>query len=63
MNNETLLKQLNEKWEDTAPIPFLYERKTDNSKTISKTLKKFYFEDKPIDKSTLANLGQVRKLI
>ncbi|XP_050308629.1 esterase E4-like [Anthonomus grandis grandis] len=59
VNNETLLKQLNEKWEDTAPIPFLYERKTDNSKTISKTLKKIYFDDKPIDKSNLAKLGEL----
>ncbi|CAG9773584.1 unnamed protein product [Ceutorhynchus assimilis] len=59
VNNETLLKQLNEKWEETAPIPFLYERNTDNSKTISKALKKFYFDDKPIDKSNMASLGQL----
>lgn len=59
VNNETLLKEFNEKWEEKAPIAFLYERKGDQSKVISKALKKFYFEDKPIDKSVLANLGQL----
>lgn len=42
-----------------APIAFLYERNTDNSKTISKALKRIYFEDKPIDKTMIANLGQL----
>lgn len=59
INNETLLKQINEKWEDTAPISFLYERNTDFSKTVSKTLKKVYLEDKPVDKSLLAKLGEL----
>ncbi|KAL1494980.1 hypothetical protein ABEB36_010476 [Hypothenemus hampei] len=59
VQNATLLKQINEKWEETAPIAFLYERNGDHSKVISKTLKKFYFDDKPINQSLLANLGQL----
>lgn len=59
INNETLRKELNEKWEEKAPIAFLYDRKGDQSKTVSKALKKFYFEDKPINESTLANLAQL----
>lgn len=59
INNATLLKQINEKWDDTAPIPFLYERNTEFSKTVSKTLKKVYLEDKPVDKSLLGKLGEV----
>lgn len=59
VNNETLLNPLNEKWEEIAPIIFLYERTGDHSKTVSKALKKFYFEDKPVDKSLLSNLGQL----
>lgn len=59
INNETMLKELNDKWEEKAPVAFLYERNTDNSKTISKALKRIYFEDKPIDKTMMANLGQL----
>ncbi|XP_030763816.1 esterase E4-like [Sitophilus oryzae] len=59
VNNETLTKELNEKWEEKAPIAFLYERKTDQSKLVSKTLKKVYLEDKPVDKTSISALGQL----
>ncbi|XP_066262073.1 juvenile hormone esterase-like [Euwallacea similis] len=57
--NETLLKQLNEKWEEVAPIAFLYERNTDLSKTVSKSIRKYYLDDKPVNKSLLSKLGEI----
>ncbi|KAH1016210.1 hypothetical protein HUJ04_007473, partial [Dendroctonus ponderosae] len=59
VNNATLLKDINEKWEDKAPISFLYERKSDHSKAVSAALKKFYLEDKAVDKSSLGKLGEL----
>ncbi|CAH1102056.1 unnamed protein product [Psylliodes chrysocephalus] len=59
VNNETLSKEMNENFEKVAPISFLYERDTDFSKTVSKTIKTFYLQDKNIDKSQLTPLAQV----
>ncbi|KAJ8959088.1 hypothetical protein NQ318_022345 [Aromia moschata] len=59
INNETLMKEMNDNFEKVAPIAFEYERTTDQSKTISKALKTFYFQDKPIDKSQLTPLAQL----
>nr|UUB32816.1 carboxylesterase COED1 [Dendroctonus valens] len=59
VDNATLLKDINEKWEDKAPISFLYERKSDHSKLVSAALKKFYLEDKAVDKSSLGKLGEL----
>nr|UUB32780.1 carboxylesterase COED1 [Dendroctonus rhizophagus] len=59
VDNTTLLKDINEKWEDKAPISFLYERKSDHSKAVSAALKKFYLEDKAVDKSSLGKLGEL----
>lgn len=60
VNNETLSKEMNENFEKVAPISFLYERDTDFSKTVSKTIKTFYLQDKNIDKSQLTPLAQVK---
>ncbi|XP_018565472.1 esterase E4-like [Anoplophora glabripennis] len=59
INNETLTKQINNEWEKTAPIAFLYERDTDTSKSISKELKTFYLQDEPVDRSQLTPLAQL----
>ncbi|KAJ8983994.1 hypothetical protein NQ317_008699 [Molorchus minor] len=59
INNDTLLKEINSNFEKVAPIAFEYERNTDTSKAISKALKTFYFQDKPIDKSSLTPLAQL----
>lgn len=59
LSNETLVKEFNEKWEEKAPIAFLYERNTENSKAISRGLKKFYLDNKPIDKCNRVKLGQI----
>ncbi|XP_045476842.1 juvenile hormone esterase-like [Harmonia axyridis] len=54
-----LLKQLEENWENTAPIVFMYERDTDHSKTISKALRSYYFGDKKFDNSTVSHMTQL----
>ncbi|XP_050295651.1 esterase E4-like [Anthonomus grandis grandis] len=59
IENSTLLKDINENWEKVAPIPFQYERNTEKSKNISRALRKFYFNDKPIDQSNLNKLGEL----
>lgn len=42
-----------------APVAFGYEKDTDLSKQISKAIKTFYFQEKPLDKSQIAALAQV----
>ncbi|CAG9829853.1 unnamed protein product [Diabrotica balteata] len=59
IHNETLVKSINEKFEEAAPIAFIYERGSDFSKTVSKTIKTFYFQDKDVDSSKIAALAQV----
>ncbi|XP_056638299.1 juvenile hormone esterase-like [Diorhabda sublineata] len=59
IHNQTLTKHMNEEFEKIAPIAFLYERETDFSKTVSKTLKTYYLNDKPVDNTQLAKLTQL----
>ncbi|KAJ8959087.1 hypothetical protein NQ318_022344 [Aromia moschata] len=59
INNETLTREMNENFEKVAPISFEYERHTKKTTTISKALKKFYLQDKPVDKSQLTPLAQL----
>lgn len=59
LGKDSYLQELNNNFEKVAPIAFLYERDTDNSKTISKALKSFYLKDKPVDKSSLTGLAQL----
>lgn len=59
IRNATLLEKLDKEWEKYAPISFQYERNTENSKTISKALRTFYFGVKTIDNTTLPQLAQV----
>lgn len=62
INNSTLQEEINKNFEKVAPIAFIYERDTDNSKTISKSLKNFYFSEGAIDNSSLSNLVKVCKI-
>lgn len=57
--NSSFLEALDKEFEKYAPISFQYERNTENSKTISKELRKFYFGTKPIDNSSLPQLAQL----
>lgn len=59
MNNATLRDDINKNFDKVAPIAFIYERDTENSKTISKSLRNFYFADAQVDNSTLSNLARV----
>ncbi|GJQ73731.1 hypothetical protein Trydic_g14065 [Trypoxylus dichotomus] len=59
IGNDTLLNNLDKDFEKYGPIAFAYERDTDNSKIISKTLKSFYFKEKSIDKTSLPALAQL----
>ncbi|CAG9854756.1 unnamed protein product [Phyllotreta striolata] len=59
VDNETLRTQLTEQFEKYAPITFLYEQNTEFSKTVSKTLRTFYLQDKPIDRSQMKALAQL----
>lgn len=57
------MKEMNMNFEKVAPIAFGYERETDFSKQVSKAIKAFYLQDKPLDKTQIANLAQVCILI
>lgn len=57
--NSSLLQSLDKEFDKYAPISFQYERDTENSKSISKELRKFYFGTKPIDNSSLPQLAQL----
>ncbi|KAF2886687.1 hypothetical protein ILUMI_19486 [Ignelater luminosus] len=59
IGNTTLLKQMDEDFERVAPIAFIYERNTENSKHISRELRKFYLGDRPLDNSSLTGLTKL----
>lgn len=50
---------MDREFEKYAPIAFIYERGTEKSKSISKSLKSFYFDGKTIDKTALPALAQL----
>lgn len=60
LSNVTYIEQFNREFDKLAPIVFLYEQNTDNSKIVSKGLKTTYFNDKPIDKTQITKLAQVK---
>lgn len=62
IGNTTLLNLLDKEFDKYAPIAFQYERNSENSKTISKALRTFYFGVKSIDNSSLPQLAQVNIL-
>lgn len=59
ISNESLLNKFDKDFEEVAPIVFMYERGSDQSKTVSKAIKAFYFGDKSIDSSSLPALAQL----
>lgn len=46
--DDSIFKELTEHWQKIAPISFIYDRGTEHSKTVSKELMKFYFNNQPI---------------
>lgn len=59
INNETLRNEMNKNFEEVAPIAFCYERNSEFSKNVSKSLREFYFNDEKIDDSQLNGLSEV----
>lgn len=57
--NETLMKEMDEDFERVAPIAFIYERDTENSKHISRELRKFYLGEGPLSNSSLDGLAKL----
>nr|CAI5851518.1 unnamed protein product [Callosobruchus analis] len=53
------MKELSTNWEKLAPVAFGYERNTEQSKIVSKAIKAFYVQDKPLEKSYLTNIAQI----
>lgn len=60
VNNQTLADEMNNNFETIAPISFLYERGTEQSRKVSTAVRKFYLNDKPVDQTQLDNLAKVR---
>lgn len=59
INNETLRTEINENFDQVAPIAFCYERNTEFSKNVSSGLRQFYLNDQDIDHSKLDGLSEV----
>ena len=59
ISNESLLTEFDKDFENVAPIVFMYERRSDQSKMVSKAIRAFYFGDKNIDSSSLPALAQL----
>ncbi|KAJ8959086.1 hypothetical protein NQ318_022343 [Aromia moschata] len=59
LDNATQTKRLNDDFEGVAPIAFAYDRDTDHSMMVSRAIKKFYFNDKPLDKSQVTPLAEL----
>ncbi|KAF2903951.1 hypothetical protein ILUMI_02213 [Ignelater luminosus] len=59
VRNASLLEELDKDFERIAPIAFIYERNTENSKHISRELRKFYLGDGPLNNSSLSGLEKL----
>ncbi|KAF5306937.1 hypothetical protein FQA39_LY00167 [Lamprigera yunnana] len=59
LNNATWFKKMDEDFEEVAPIAFIYERGTENSKRISREFRKFYLGDEPLSNDSLPQLGKL----
>lgn len=59
LGSESLLKKLNDDFEETAPCCFIYERNNARSKAFSKLLRDYYFPYDTIDVRSFAALNHV----
>ncbi|XP_033329533.2 uncharacterized protein LOC117222127 [Megalopta genalis] len=55
--NGTSYQELNDEWYRLAPIILFYERDTPRSHHISRELRNFYFQDRPINSATNKEVG------
>jgi hypothetical protein len=59
--SEKLVKELNEKWEELFPITFEYVHESALLKEdITKKVRKFYLDNKPVSQATFKNISNVR---
>ncbi|KAB0794136.1 hypothetical protein PPYR_13756 [Photinus pyralis] len=59
LDNATWLREMDENFEKIAPIEFIYETDTENSKHISRELRKFYLGDGPLTEKSLPQIGKL----
>ncbi|XP_043523874.1 esterase E4-like isoform X1 [Frieseomelitta varia] len=59
LDNCSLYRTLDGNWSTLAPIIFMYERDTPQSNYISRELRKFYFDDEPINSANNRKLAEV----
>ena len=59
LGNGSLYHTLDGNWSTLAPIIFMYERDTPQSNYISRELRKFYFDDEPINSANNRKLAEV----
>ncbi|XP_076396750.1 uncharacterized protein LOC100876166 [Megachile rotundata] len=52
-------REMNDNWDRIAPISFMYERDTPRSANITKELRRFYFNNKPIDSANRDGLAHI----
>ena len=52
-------RDMNDNWEQIAPISFMYERGTSRSKHISRQLREFYFSGQPISSANRDGLAHI----
>ncbi|XP_067006682.2 juvenile hormone esterase [Anabrus simplex] len=59
LRNSNWTEEMNTDFERIAPISFLYERGTEQSRRITAGLRKFYLKDQPITNASETGLGQL----
>ncbi|XP_068985006.1 uncharacterized protein [Bombus flavifrons] len=59
LRGNSLYPELNDNWNTLAPIIFMYERNTSRSNYVSRELRKFYFNDQPINSASYRKLGDI----
>lgn len=62
MLNSTLLEEMQKRFNEIAPISFIYERGTEHSKHMSEELKKAYIGENPSADSLVKGIGKVRRI-
>lgn len=57
--NDTIYRELDKNWNTLAPIVCRYEHDTPRSNYVSRELRKFYFDDQPINSTNNRKLTEV----
>jgi len=56
LKNESLFERLDKKWNDVAPVAFIYKDTAVDKDAVTSKIREFYFGDKPINRETFMNL-------